>query len=551
MQEIRYQFIYALDFVTWTLVEEKEISSRDGRSWEGSDALVDLVGDWTSQSPKQFLGKARLELSGSNINNEASMPLSGVVRCAFLALIFPAVLSTLWLYLYPAAQNCHFPAPHQHAVAPFRLLALGDPQLEGDTSLPDPNAPLFPGLVGLRNRLWTEPLDVAANVLRQTVKDMVTKDVPRLLHTQRKRLDLLGNDYYLAHIYRTTKWWTQPTHVSVLGDLLGSQWINNDEFDRRANRFWNRVFVGAHPWSHESYEEESGHISAWDFVDEVEASRTPALLNVAGNHDIGYAGDIDHPRIQRFERAFGQVNWRIRIPFSDSLSNLTMELHLVNLNSMNLDNPAWNQHLYHETHSYLNSVIDDTSTRNPQDAVILLTHVPLYKPAGVCVDPPYFSYFEPYHGGGIREQNHLTQESSDKVLSGLFVNKRAGIVLNGHDHEGCDTWHERSDADQAQWNSTRYSVPNATTDGIREVTVRSMMGDYGGNAGLLSAWFDVNQGIWKFEYATCALGKQHIWWVIHIVDIVTVILGIVSGLLHLLKLATPQKVVLDRYQKHN
>jgi hypothetical protein len=516
-----------------------------------SDALGDFIGDWISQSPRQFLEKGRLEWSGININNEASMPLSGVVRRAFLALIFPAVLSTLWLYLYPAAQNCHFPAPQQHAVAPFRLLALGDPQLEGDTSLPDPNAPLFPGLVGLRHRLWTEPLDVAAYVLRQTVKNMVTKDVPRLLRTQRKRLDLLGNDYYLAHIYRSTKWWTQPTHVSVLGDLLGSQWISNDEFDRRANRFWDRVFVGAHPWNHGSSEEESEHIAAWDFVDNTNASQTPALLNVAGNHDIGYAGDIDQPRIQRFERAFGQVNWRIRIPFSDPLSNLTTELHLVNLNSMNLDNPAWNQDLYHATHSYLDSVIDDTNTCNPQDAVILLTHVPLYKPAGVCVDPPYFSYFAPYHGGGIREQNHLTQESSDKILSGLFGNKRAGIVLNGHDHEGCDTWHDRSDADQAQWNSTRYSVPDASTHGVREVTVRSMMGDYGGNAGLLSAWFDVDHGIWKFEYATCALGKQHIWWAIHIVDIVAISLGIVSGLLHLLDLATPHKVVLDTYKKHN
>jgi hypothetical protein len=281
------------------------------------------------------------------------------------------------------------------------------------------------------------------------------------------------------------------------------------------------------------------------------ASQTPVLLNVAGNHDIGYAGDIDHHRIQRFERAFGQVNWRIRIPFSEPLSNLTTELHLVNLNSMNLDNPAWNQDLYQATHSYLDSVIDDTNTRNPQDAVIVLTHVPLYKPAGICVDPPYFSYFEPYHGGGIREQNHLSQESSDKILSGLFGNKRAGIVLNGHDHEGCDTWHDCSGADQVPWDSTRYSAPNATTDGVREVTVRSMMGDYGGNAGLLSAWFDTDQGIWRFEYVTCALGKQHIWWAIHIVDIVAVILGIVSGLLRLLDLVTPHKVVLDTYKKHN
>ncbi|CAD0098472.1 unnamed protein product [Aureobasidium mustum] len=482
------------------------------------------------------------------------MRLLGVVRCAFLALIVPAVLSTLWLYLYPVVQNCHFSASQQHGIAPFRLLALGDPQLEGDTSLPDPNAPLFPGLVGLRHRLWTEPLDIAARTLRRTVKDIVTRDIPRLVQTERKKLDLLGNDYYLAHIYRSTKWWTQPTHVSVLGDLLGSQWISNDEFDRRADRFWNRVFAGAHFWRHDTPEEELGGTPVWDFVDNLNASQTPALLNVAGNHDIGYAGDIDHHRIHRFERAFGQVNWRIRIPFSNLTSNLTTQLHLVNLNSMNLDNPAWNQDLYHATHDYLDSVIDDTGARDPRDAVVLLTHVPLYKPAGVCVDPPFFSYFEPHHGGGIREQNHLSRESSEKILNGLFRlpsgSKRAGIVLNGHDHEGCDTWHDRIDTEQEQWNSTRFLAPNTTTNGIREVTVRSMMGDYGGNAGLLSAWFDANDGMWKFEYATCALGKQHIWWAIHVIDLVVIILGIAYSMLQLLDLIRPSKPVFNTEKKN-
>ncbi|KAI5269840.1 hypothetical protein E4T47_06686 [Aureobasidium subglaciale] len=467
------------------------------------------------------------------------MRLSGVVRYAFLSLIVPAFLSTLWLYLYPVAQNCHFPAApsNYHGVAPFRLLALGDPQLEGDTSLPDPHAPFFPGLVGLRHQLWTEPLDVAARILQRVVKDMVTRDAPRLVQMQRKKLDLLGNDYYLAHIYRTTKWWTRPTHVSVLGDLLGSQWISNREFDKRADRFWNRVFVGAHFWKNPKHEEEAEEGHGWDYLDTTDASHSPALLNVAGNHDIGYAGDLDHHRIDRFERAFGRVNWRIRIPFEDALSNQTTELHLVNLNSMNLDNPAWNQHLHNATHQFLDQVVNDTHTRNPLDAVILLTHVPLYKPAGLCVDPPFFSYFAPHHGGGIREQNHLTQESSNKILNGLFQlndgGERAGIVLNGHDHEGCDTWHGRSGNDDKSWHQDKFPESNSTLNGIREVTVRSMMGDYGGNAGLLSAWFDVDGGTWKFEYTTCALGIQHIWWAFHILDLITVILAVNSGLLHL------------------
>ncbi|KAI5206727.1 hypothetical protein E4T39_02401 [Aureobasidium subglaciale] len=475
------------------------------------------------------------------------MRLSGVVRYAFLSLIVPAVLSSLWLYLYSVAQDCHFPAApsNYHGVAPFRLLALGDPQLEGDSSLPDPHAPFFPGLVGLRHRLWTEPLDVAARILQRAVKDTIKRDIPRLVQMQRKKLDLLGNDYYLAHIYRTTKWWTRPTHVAVLGDLLGSQWISNGEFDKRADRFWNRVFLGAHFWKDPEHEKDSEEGHGWDYLDTTNASQTPALLNVAGNHDIGYAGDLDHHRIDRFERAFGRVNWRIRIPFSGAPFNQTTELHLVNLNSMNLDSPAWNQDLHNATHQYLDQVVNDTYTRNPLDAVILLTHVPLYKPAGVCVDPPFFSYFAPHHGGGIREQNHLSQKSSNKVLNGLFQlnngSERAGIVLNGHDHEGCDTWHGRYESEENPWHQEKFPGSNSSLNGIREVTVRSMMGDYGGNAGLLSAWFDADGGTWKFEYATCSLGVQHIWWAIHILDLVAMVLAIAAGLLYLFDRARPQE----------
>lgn len=487
------------------------------------------------------------------------MRLSSVVQSAFLALIVPAIISTIWLYFYPALQNCRFPAPRpstQHnGVAPFRLLALGDPQLEGDTSLPDPDAPLFPSVVGLPRRLWTEPIHVAARIGRRAAKDLVTRDIPRLLYTQRKKLDLLGNDYYLAHIYRSTKSSTRPTHVSVLGDLLGSQWITDAEFERRANRFWHRVFVGARFWTHPTVEQELEHHPEWDFVDTINASQAPALLNVAGNHDIGYAGDIDQSRIDRFERAFGHVNWRIRIPFADPRSNATTHLHLVNLNSMNLDNPSWNQDLHHATHHYLDQVIHDSQARDPKDAVILLTHVPLYKPAGICVDPPFFSYFEPHHGGGIREQNHLSQQSSEKILNGLFQlpgsHGRAGIVLNGHDHEGCDTWHDRPGANQNNWNQTKYSTTAATSEnGIREVTVRSMMGAYGGNAGLLSAWFDADAASWKFEYDTCVLGVQHFWWAIHILDLVVLLLAVSSCVLYFLDTIVLKQKVLDQRKKN-
>jgi hypothetical protein len=58
--------------------------------------------------------------------------------------------------------------------------------------------------------------------------------------------------------------------------------------------------------------------------------------------------------------------------------------------------------------------------------------------------------------------------------------------------------------------------------GIREVTLRSMMGDFGGNAGLLSAWFNFDEGEWKYEIQMCRAGVQHVWWAVHVVDLATI-----------------------------
>jgi hypothetical protein len=53
-----------------------------------------------------------------------------------------------------------------------------------------------------------------------------------------------------------------------------------------------------------------------------------------------------------------------------------------------------------------------------------------------------------------------------------------------------------------------------------------MMGDFGGNAGLLSLWFDEETWDWRFEFVNCKLGTQHIWWVVHILDLITFGVGI-------------------------
>jgi hypothetical protein len=474
----------------------------------------------------------------------------------FRILLLPATLAFLYLYFYPALNDCAFPPATKvrtkcndhsctnttvNAGKPiFRLLALADPQLEGDTSLP---AGWTNGASEGWRKLWEDAMqgDWAA----------LNRDFPVLVQGYRKKLDLWGNDRYLAHVYRQTRWWSMPTHTVVLGDLLGSQWIGDEEFGRRAERFWGRVFGDAERVPDEVMAGELGV----EILGENARAWERRVIAVAGNHDVGYAGDLSEARVERFERAFGRVNWEIRfrlpnatlqvdqdypsrkvLDFYDG-AGVQPELRLVVLNSMNLDEPAYSAALRDESLKFMEEHVcepQDSELDPANSATVLLTHIPLHKATGVCVDGPFFSHFQPANGGGIREQNHLSEHISQQ-LSTCLAAKNA-IVLNGHDHEGCDTRHYPSLEGEVRLNKVIRSSDFDTLSqeeklsSFREITVRSMMGSYGGYAGFLSGWFNQAEGKWEFEYATCGFGVQHIWWVCNILLLLELGLGVMSGL---------------------
>ncbi|KAL8670604.1 MAG: hypothetical protein Q9168_004866 [Polycauliona sp. 1 TL-2023] len=466
-----------------------------------------------------------------------------------LLLITLSVTSTLYLYTYPTVHRCAFPTqPPNHHPAPFRLLALGDPQLEGDSSLPKRDHGLLSSFATLRDDLATSTTTTDKLLVTQrSVKNFFAADIPRTLRFYRKQLDLLGNDYYLAHIYRTLHRTLDPTHVTVLGDLLGSQWISDEEFERRGRRYWQRVFKDGQRVD----DEVTGGIQIGSFGQDNAWRRR--IINIAGNHDVGYAGDMTKDRVERFERVFGRTNWEIRFTLpqegkGEDFQGLP-ELRIVVLNSLNLDTPATDQELQLDTYQFINKVIGASRAVEDQTvATVLLTHLPLHKEAGVCVDSPFFDFYDEDDGNGLKEQNHVSYNAGKGILEGIYGMSghpeaprgglgRHGIILTGHDHEGCDVYHHLpldADPEARKWEAERWESSkhraNTSTPGIREITVRSMMGEFGGNAGLLSAWFDEKSRRWQFEYSTCSLGVQHIWWAVHILDLITIGLASVAAL---------------------
>jgi hypothetical protein len=468
----------------------------------------------------------------------------------FLPLISLCVISTTYLYLYPAFHRCQFPAPTHGEVAPFRLLAFGDPQLEGDTSLPfAPNANI-PDTETLIQYLHDRDLRSFGRDLWAAVEFPI-KYVWYQLRYARKHIDLLGNDYYLAHIFHTLHWWLEPTHVTVLGDLLGSQWIKDEEFERRSWRYWNRVFAGAQKVPEGRLNpNETGQYSTKSEVLGADSEWRNRVINTPGNHDIGYAGDVNEDRIARFEREFGPVNGDIiftlpRNSTEDVETERNPSIRLVILNTMTLDGPAYSYDLYLSTIGFVNAAMTYAAPVESNDtAIVLLTHIPLHKEPGVCVDEPLFTYHDEDHGGSIKEQNFLAPGSSrDAILQGIFGMSpsataaargmgRHGIILTGHDHEGCDVYHF-VDRENETWHAQRWT--NATTPalvadedqpGIREVTVRSMMGEFGGNAALVSAWWDEEKERWSIEVSNCRLGVQHVWWSVYVLDFIAIVVSI-------------------------
>ncbi|KAK4942514.1 hypothetical protein LTR10_017810 [Elasticomyces elasticus] len=454
---------------------------------------------------------------------------------------------------------------------PFRLLVLADPQLEGDSSLPKPEDAFLAKQARRWRELGAQEKGDILPLLLENLQGLVLEDLLEWIQSLRKKLDLFGNDYYLGHVYRTLHWWTVPSHVTVLGDLIGSQWVTDEEFEWRGWRYWNRVFANGQQIGEEitSYNE-AGKERTFALT---EASWSNNIINIAGNHDVGYAGEISDKRMERFERVFGKANWDVRFQYPESNNTVgsidtVPSLHLIVLNSLILDSPALSEDLQGETFAYLNSLISHRlrPVEDQSSFTLLLTHLPLHKKEGTCVDAPFFDYWGDDDGGGVyrphgvREQNHLsTHVSRQGILKTLFgmsgdLNApaqgqgRQGLILTGHDHEGCDVWHyipsnstwsdseEHSDDDtETQWDAVRWTHEDSVNShtGIREITLRSMMGDYGGNAGLLSAWFDFEAGQWKYAIQRCGLDVK-VWWAVHVVDLIVIALSAVSLVYHML-----------------
>ena len=246
-----------------------------------------------------------------------------------------ALMGVLWsIFFWPlSAPRLSFSAP---SASSFRLLFLADPQMENELRRP---------------------------------------------HNER------FNDFYLRLVVRLSVWWTSPTLCVVLGDVFSSQWLNNEAFAARRQRFFEAV------------------------------ESCPELVILPGNHDIGYGSETSLAMADRWERLMGPLNGQRRLD----------ENHLlVWLNGMALDG-ARETTLQRAAWQQVELAKKETAS------ILLAVHVPLFKPSGMCPGdlPELFRAGD--HSDSVVSQTLISEESSNSIRTAL----RPIAVFSGHDHEGC------------------------------------------------------------------------------------------------------------------
>lgn len=357
-------------------------------------------------------------------------------RSCFLLLISVGLIQ-IYLLFYPIFCGCVSIGHYFWDTSAYRLLIFADPQIEGDDKI------RAYGMSG--------------------------------------RLDLWGNDRYLSFIREgMQRVLRKPYEVALLGDLMSSQWIGDEEFHRRADRLVNQIFSGLND-----------------------------MFIAIGNHDVGYSGDVAQNRIVRWKERFGKFNRVETRRIKGSSRKKDKILRIVLFDSLNLDGP--DNYLRKEAIATLDR-LQKLEKEEAADLTIALTHVPLYKPEKFCVDGPMFTYFE---DGSIREQNQLSQETSIQVLESLPMRT---ILLNGHDHYGCTTYHVR--ASDEFFPLKKVGKLDAGDYAIPEYTIRSMMGFYGGNSAVLRL-YQSNNGL-DYELTKCRFADTAVWWILEIYSLLAV-----------------------------
>lgn len=206
-------------------------------------------------------------------------------------------------------------------------------------------------------------------------------------------------DVYIHKNYKSILNNLKPDYVFFLGDYLDNGRSSTDEYFYNQLARFNRIFL------REDY-----------------TLNENIFVNVAGNHDIGWADGVKLKARARFMETFGNPNSIVRIK----------EVDFIALDTISLSSSVNNIH--EDARRFLDDNFNDDKKMNPR---VLLTHVPLHRNVetqncGPLRENPIF-----HLGGGYQYKLALEPVISLELLKRV----KPDIIFSGDDHDYCDITH--------------------------------------------------------------------------------------------------------------
>jgi len=228
------------------------------------------------------------------------------------------------------------------------------------------------------------------------------------------------SDRYAARNFRLIHQKAKPDVVFFLGDLFdgGREWTDDKVWYDELKRF-KQIFPSS--------------------------SKIPHYMSLPGNHDVGSVDTIVPAAFERFRKVFGDANQAI------SIGDYT----IVTLDTNALMNQKVSS-IYQPVSEFYENL---KANRGIYGNMIILTHIPLYRPEGA------YCGFERESSPFTWVQGHQYVTEVNPVLSqDIFFKLRPSIVFSGDDHDVCKYNHQWTNVDS----TVEYTVKSfSMAGGIR------------------------------------------------------------------------------------
>ena len=225
-------------------------------------------------------------------------------------------------------------------------------------------------------------------------------------------------DVYLKKNYKAMLRALNPSYVFFLGDYLDNGRLSTDKYFRGQLERFNSIF------KRKKYKKGK----KW-------------MINLPGNHDIGWADGVKIPSRKRFKKYFGNPN-------SVKVIN---NVEFISLDTISLS--AMEESIYGPAREFFDTNFGTSIVKTKPR--VLFTHVPLYRDPNELTCGPLRESSVFHTSKGYQYQLVLSPELSSDILNRI----KPDLIFSGDDHDYCDVNHPS---------------PSGENETFREITVKSI-----------------------------------------------------------------------------